>query len=122
MTARTIARTASALLVALFMLCLAWEWRLAPLRPEGSWLALKSLPLLAALPGVLRGRRYTYQWASLLILPYFAEGVVRTASDMGVSRTLAALEAALSLAFFACALAYARRTGTAAPAGPKPAD
>jgi uncharacterized membrane protein len=122
MSARAIAATASILLAALFMLCLAWEWRLAPLRPEGSWLALKALPLLAALPGVLRGRRYTYQWASLLILPYFAEGVVRAASDMGISRTLAACETAISLAFFACALAYARRTGAGLRAGIKPAD
>ena len=55
------------LLIALLFLCLAWETVLAPLRPGGSWLALKALPLLAPLFGVLRGNRYTYQWSTLLI-------------------------------------------------------
>ena len=32
-------------LLALIALCLAWELVLAPLRPGGSWLALKALPL-----------------------------------------------------------------------------
>jgi uncharacterized membrane protein len=115
---RLIARTAAALLVALFMLCLAWEWRLAPLRPGGSWLVLKAVPLLAAMPGILRGRRYTYQWASLLATAYFAEGVVRAASDAGLSAGLAALEIALSAGFFACALVYARRTAPSRAARP----
>jgi len=30
------------------------------------------LPLLAPLPGLLRGRRAAYVWASLFALPYFA--------------------------------------------------
>ena len=64
-------------LLALIFLCLAWELWLAPLRPGGSWLALKALPLLLPLMGILHGRRYTYQWASMLILAYFAEGVMR---------------------------------------------
>ena len=58
---------AIASLLALVALCLAWELWLAPLRPGGSWLALKALPLLAPLFGLLRGRRYTHQWATLLI-------------------------------------------------------
>ena len=53
---------ASVSLIALIFLCLTWELWLAPLRPGGSWLVLKLLPLLAALMGVLRGRRYTLQW------------------------------------------------------------
>jgi len=27
--------------------------------------------------GILGGRRYTYQWSSMLVLAYFAEGVTR---------------------------------------------
>lgn len=95
-------------LFALIALCLAWELWLAPLRPGGSWLALKVLPLLAALRGVLQGRRRTYQWASMLILAYVAEGSVRAWSDHGLSAALALLETIFALAFFASAVTYAR--------------
>jgi uncharacterized membrane protein len=100
--------TACASLIALLFLCLAWELWLAPLRPGGSWLVLKALPLLAPLFGVLGGRVYTYQWALLLILAYFVEGAVRAWSDGGVSAHLARAEIALALAFFASALLYVR--------------
>ena len=70
MTPPRIAAAASGILIALIFLCVAWELWLAPLRPGGSWLVLKVLPLLAALFGTLRGRRYTYQWASMLSLVY----------------------------------------------------
>lgn len=99
---------ASASLVALIALCIAWELWLAPLRTGGSALALKALPLLLPLPGVLHGRRYTYQWSSVLILAYFIEGVVRAWSERGASRLLALAEIGLCLAFFASALCYAR--------------
>jgi uncharacterized membrane protein len=99
---------AAALLIALIFLCLAWELWLAPLRPGGSFLALKALPLLVPLPGVLRGTRYTYQWSSMLILAYFAEGVTRAWSETGLSQQLAVGETVLSLAFFAAAVSYAR--------------
>lgn len=93
---------------------LAWELWLAPLRPGGSWLVLKVLPLMLPLRGVLNGKRYTYQWASLLVLAYFVEGVVRSISDAGPSRALAAVEVALSVTFFLCAIFYARLSGRAA--------
>jgi uncharacterized membrane protein len=92
------------------VLCLAWELWLAPLRPGGSLVALKALPLALALSGVLRGRRYTYQWASMLVLAYFAEGVTRAWAERGASQLLAATEIALSAAFFAAAVGFARRT------------
>ncbi|MDE1183801.1 DUF2069 domain-containing protein [Paraburkholderia sp.] len=97
---------ASAALILLIMLCIAWEWRLAPLRPGGSALILKVVPLLCALPGVLRRRLYTLQWASMLILLYFAEGIVRGMSDRGFSARLGWLETLLALVFFVCALVY----------------
>jgi uncharacterized membrane protein len=107
---RALRLTASASLAALIVLCLAWELWLAPLRPGGSLLALKAAPLALPLGGILSGRRYTYQWASLLILAYFAEGVVRAWSELGPGRACAVLEALLSLAFFAAVVAYARWT------------
>jgi uncharacterized membrane protein len=93
-------------LVAMIALAVAWEWWLAPLRPGGSLLVLKALPLLSALPGVWRRRLYTMQWASMLSLLYFAEGVVRGWSDHGLSARLGWLQAALAVIFFACTLAY----------------
>ena len=101
---------ASWALIALVILCLAWELWLAPLRPGGSLIALKALPLLLPVRGIWSGNRYTYQWASMLILAYFAEGVTRAWSDTGTSQALAAVEIALSLIFFAAAVAYARCT------------
>jgi len=101
---------AVASLVGLIFLCLAWELWLAPIRPGGSLLALKTLPLLIPLFGVLRGRRYTFQWSSMFILLYFTEGVVRGWGDAAPSRNLALAEVALSLAFFAAVVAYARLT------------
>ena len=91
-------------------MCLAWELWLAPLRPGGSLVALKALPLALPLRGILEGRRYTYQWSSMLILAYFAEGATRVWADTGLSRALAGMELSLSLIFFAAAVAFARRT------------
>jgi uncharacterized membrane protein len=101
---------ASAALVALIALCLLWELRLAPLRPGGSLIALKALPLFFCVNGILRGKRYTYQWSSLFILAYFAEGVMRAWAERGASQTLALVEVVLSAAFFGAAVAYARLT------------
>lgn len=100
-------------LIALILLCLAWEGWLAPVRPGGSLLVVKAVPLLLPLFGILRGKVYTYQWASMLILLYFTEGVVRAWSDQGLSATLGMIEAGLSLAFFLSAVFYARLFKTA---------
>jgi uncharacterized membrane protein len=105
---------AAASLAALIVLCVAWELWLAPLRPGGSLAALKALPLSLPLAGILAGKRYTYQWSSMLILAYFTEGVMRAWSETGLSRSLALAEVALSLVFFAAAVSYARLTRAAA--------
>jgi uncharacterized membrane protein len=97
-------------LIALILLSLAWEAILAPLKPGGTMLILKAVPLLVPLFGILRGKRYTYQWACMFILLYFTEGVVRAWSDSGLSAKLALLEIVLSLMFFVCAIFYARQT------------
>ena len=99
---------AAATLVALIALTLAWELALAPLRPGGSLLALKALPLVLPLSGVLQGRRYTYQWSSMLILAYFAEGLTRAWADSGPARPLAIAEVILSVGYFAAAVSYVR--------------
>ena len=101
---------AAVTLASLIALCLTWELWLAPLRPGGSFLALKALPLALPIAGILRGQRYTYQWSSLLILAYLAEGAVRAWSETGLSQKMAFLELALSLLFFCAAVGYARLT------------
>lgn len=96
--------------ITLIILSLAWERWLAPLRPGGSWLMLKALPLLLPLPGLLKGKRYAYQWSSLLILIYLCEGLVRATSDQGFSRTLAWFETGLATIFFVSVLAFCYAT------------
>jgi uncharacterized membrane protein len=97
-------------LIGLIAVCLAWELWLAPLRPGGSWLVLKTLPLLAPLFGIIRGKRYTHQWASLLILLYVAEGSTRIVSEEGMAAVLAVVELTLATLFFVGTIAYTRLT------------
>ena len=95
-------------LVALIVLCLAWELFLAPVRPGGSWLALKALPLCLPLAGLLKHRMYTYRWLSLMIWLYFLEGMVRATSDRAPSLYYAWAEAALSLVLFIACSVYVK--------------
>lgn len=94
--------------LALIVLGLAWELRLAPVRPGGSLLAIKVLPLCLPLAGLLRNRMYTYRWVSLMVWLYFVEGAVRAYSDRGLSARLALLEAALCLVLFAACVLHVR--------------
>ncbi|BEV07799.1 MULTISPECIES: DUF2069 domain-containing protein [unclassified Methylophilus] len=103
---------ASVSLIALIVLCLGWEILWAPLRAGGSLLFLKVLPLLGPLFGILRGKRYTYQWSGMLILFYFTEGVVRTWSETGLSQWLALAEVIFSALFFASVVTYAKFSGS----------
>ena len=89
----------------LIVLGLAWEMWLAPIRPGGSLLALKVLPLVLPLAGVLKNRMYTYRWLSLLVWLYFTEGVVRAWSDKPPGNALALAQVVLCLLLFtACAM------------------
>ena len=97
-------------LVALIFLSVAWELFLAPIKPGGSWLVLKVLPLMAALFGVLRARRYTLKWTTLMIWFYVAEGAARAWTDGGLSARLAAVELGLAFAYFGAAVTYLRST------------
>jgi uncharacterized membrane protein len=110
MNARGAWIAACALLIALILLDLAWELVLAPVKPGGSWLVLKVLPLLVPLFGVLRAKRYTMQWSTLLIWLYVAEGAARAWTDSGRSAQLAAIELALSIAYFVAVVVYLRAT------------
>lgn len=96
---------ACAAFVDLFILCVCWEWFISPLRPGGSWLILKGVPLLFAIPGIWKGKVYTMQWATMLILLYITEGLVRIL-ETGANVWLAALETLLATIGFVCLLIY----------------
>ncbi len=96
----------SLFLLALIVLCVAWELWLAPSTASGV-MALKALPLVAAVGGIVGGKRYTYQWLSLAVLLYVTEGAVRI-FDPGLAGRLARVELLLSIALFVCVLMYAR--------------
>lgn len=96
---------ATAAFIDLFILCVCWEWFISPLRPNGSWLILKGIPLLFAIPGLWKGKIYTMQWASMLILLYITEGLVRI-TETGANFWLALLETLLATTAFICLLSY----------------
>lgn len=95
-------------LLALIALGVAWELWLAPVRPGGSWLVVKVLPLCVPVAGLLRNRLYTYRWVSLLVWIYFTEGVVRATSDRGLSARLALAEVVLCMVLFAACVLHVR--------------
>lgn len=95
------------LLAALVGLGLVWELWLAPTGARS--LALKVLPLLLPLAGVLALRLSSYRALSLLLWLYVAEGAMRAMSDRGLSAQLALLELALCLALFAACVLHIRR-------------
>ena len=83
-------RLALAALLALIAFGLAWELWLAPTGRDT--LAIKVVPLVLALPGLWRGKLYTFRWLSLLVWLYVAEGLVRVAlpfhvEDVGIPVT-----------------------------------
>jgi uncharacterized membrane protein len=97
---------AVASLIGLVVLSLAWELWLAP--TGSGMLALKALPLLIPLAGLLRRRMYTYRWVSLFVWLYFTEGVVRATSDRGPGVWLALIEVLLCLLLFAACAVHVR--------------
>jgi uncharacterized membrane protein len=109
---------ATAAFVDLFILCIAWEWFISPLRPGGSWLILKAIPLLFAIPGLWKGNVYTMQWASMLILLYITEGLVRIL-ETGANFWMAVLETTLGTVAFICLLIYLKPIKARAKAAKK---
>ncbi len=100
--------------VALILLCLAWELWLAP-TGRGT-LALKVLPLLAAPLGLWRYRLYTYRWVALVIWLYVLEGLVRATSEGGLGQWLAVAEVGLAVVAFTACTAQIRQRLAAAKA------
>lgn len=96
---------ASAATLDLIIVCIAWEWFISPLRPDGSWLILKAVPLIVMLPGIWHAKVYTMQWGTMLILIYSTEALVRI-SESGWNFWMALIELFLSVIIFICLLLY----------------
>ena len=109
---------ATAAVIDLFILCVSWEWFISPLRPGGSWLILKGIPLLFAIPGLWKGKIYTMQWASMLILLYITEGLVRIL-ETGANFWMSAIETALGSLAFVCLLTFLKPIKARAKAAKK---
>jgi uncharacterized membrane protein len=86
------------------------------------WTAVLLLPVVAPLPGLVRGRRRTFAWATLCVTPYFVYGVTEVIANPLVRGAAGAILFA-SLAWFVALVSYLRlsRSG-AGPAQPTPAD
>jgi len=100
-------RWAALLCLLMILYGAAWEALWDPIR-EGSWLWLKVLPLALALPGLWRGRLYTFQWMSLLVWLYVCEALVRVLGMTTTEQQLAAGWLAQSLALTAVVLLAVR--------------
>ncbi len=109
MKPKTLSLIASITLLSLIALCLAWETMLAPLRPGGSWMTLKVLPLMAALFGILRGTRYTFLCNETAILVFFTLALLGALAILW-GNALALAEAVLSVVFFVVVVLYSRNT------------
>jgi uncharacterized membrane protein len=73
------------------------------------WLlcVVAAAPLLAPLPGLVRGRRHTYAWASLFAVPYVAFAVTELLVNPA-ARAVASLSLVLVFAWFCSMVLYLR--------------
>jgi uncharacterized membrane protein len=86
-------------------LVLYWVAFLAsPQIPRSAVLAVALLPMLPAVRGLLHGSVYTYQWASLLALPYFAFAVDALVNQQANRWAVLAMLLLTILWFFGCAM------------------
>ena len=111
-------RWAVALVAALALFEALWELWFAPLRPGGSWLALKALPLAALWLPLARGKRRARQLASLMLPLYAGEGIVRALTEQGRHALVATIATAIALAALVAVLMSFRAEARAAAGDP----
>ena len=81
--------------------------RSAPWPANLGWTIALLLPVAAPIPGLLRGTRRTYAWATLCVAPYFVYGVTEVIANPAVRGAAAAILLA-SLAWFVALVGYLR--------------
>ena len=97
----------------IWLLLPAWYLWLAPATGlPRTFIAFLLIPLLFPLPGLVRGRVYTYKWSLFLSLLYFLHGVGE-AWTVPAERLYAGLEVGLSVLWFGGAIGYVRAAGAA---------
>jgi uncharacterized membrane protein len=100
----------------LLALCVAAAaLRSAPWPANLGWTIALLLPVVAPTPGIVRGLRRTYAWATLCVAPYFIYGITEVIANPAVRGAAAAILFA-SLAWFV-ALVWYLRVSARAPAG-----
>jgi uncharacterized membrane protein len=102
-------RVAMVFSILLVVFGLAWELVFDPLRPGGSWLALKVIPLALIIPGLARGRMQSFRVGSLLIWLYVGEALVRVMGLSASEQSLAAISLVLSALLAFAILVGARK-------------
>jgi len=114
MTPRVLALGAYALLV---LLQPAWylAWHPPASLPAGWSALIMLLPLLPALPGIVRDRPRTYLWGGYVVVFYFMHGIVVAMTD-AAARAPGLLEVALAAVYFIATVWRLRRPG--APVAP----
>ena len=75
--------------------------------------AIAVLPLLAPLNGLVRGRRYTYAWATLFAIPYLAFAITELLANPR-ARWVASLSLLLVFAWF-CTMIFFLRVSRVRP-------
>jgi uncharacterized membrane protein len=118
-TAATTLRTAAiSLAVALITLLFAWHLWPAPTFGTTVLALVLCMPLLLPLPGLVRGRRYTYRWATLCVLPYLVIGSTEAIANP-LRRGWSSAMLLLALLLFAALLGFLR-TGRDLDTTPNP--
>ena len=92
--------TALVLVISMIIFGISWEIWLNPIRPGGSMLWAKVLPLMLALPGLYKARIYTFQWLSLLVWLYVCEALVRVYTTQKIEILLSVIWLLMSLSLF----------------------
>ena len=75
------------------------------------WPVLAAAPLLLPLPGLWRGRRYTYRWIGFLALGYFCIGIAELVANPAL-RGYAYATTIASIGLFFGSIYHARYLGT----------
>lgn len=88
--------------------------RSAPWPANLVWTVALLLPVMAPLPGLIRGTRHTYAWAALCVAPYFIYGVTEVIANPAV-RVAAGTILFASLAWFITLVRYLRLSRGAPP-------
>lgn len=102
------ARAVALATAAVLAVCVAAaSLRSAPWPANLGWTVALLLPVAAPIPGIVRGIRRTYAWATLCVAPYFIYGITEVIANPAVRGAAAAILFA-SFAWFVTLVAYLR--------------